>query len=136
MVQYAIAGCVDQSDYTVCERLLDIMAAALPDITVDKEPVRSDTWRTRVLELAQLHGFTSIGDRDWKIAQVMVWRVGRLVAHRAEEFALYVADTYGLALDLDQGQVEAYTQANTRALLGVQPPSGPHDVAIAEELAE
>ncbi|RQM27831.1 hypothetical protein B5M09_005669 [Aphanomyces astaci] len=94
------------------------MSTALPDITVEKEPVSHERWQNRVLELAQLHGFSPIGKRDLKIAQVLVWRVGRLVAHRAEEFELYVVETYGLALDLDKVQVEAYTQANARALAG------------------
>ncbi|KAG9399192.1 hypothetical protein AC1031_012153 [Aphanomyces cochlioides] len=112
MVHYEIAGCVEHSDYTICERLLDIMATVLPDIKVTKEPRSLSQWPPRALEIDQTFGFSVIGKRDVKVAQVLVWRLGRLVAHRAEEFQLYVAEHYGLALDLSKEQIEAYTAAN------------------------
>ncbi|KAF0689933.1 Aste57867_18648 [Aphanomyces stellatus] len=113
MVLYSVAGCVEHNDYTICERLLDIMVTALPDITAEKEPCLHDLWQDRALEIAQLNGFACVGGEATRVPQVLVWRHGRLIAHRSEEFALYVLQQYALELDLGQEQVEAYTKANT-----------------------
>ncbi|OQS04346.1 hypothetical protein THRCLA_20908 [Thraustotheca clavata] len=115
MVHYSIAGRVDSQEFTVCERLLDILAMSLPDFTIDKEYSLPANWKARLFEIGQLHGLPISPKGVPK--SLIVWSNGRLIATCADDFTRFILSHYGIRVDLNAEQVANYTVANHDLLL-------------------
>ncbi|KAJ0408480.1 hypothetical protein P43SY_006410 [Pythium insidiosum] len=143
MVKYFLAGRVNSEEYTICERLLDILQATLPDFQVAKTPYRPETWPAEAAELVRLYGYRAIAvDATLRrrglitasivvrsssftcprasqqiICDVIVWTdAARLVATDADAFSTIALATYGVQLDLSDSELMLYTKANVDEL--------------------
>ncbi|GLD91721.1 hypothetical protein PINS_up000254 [Pythium insidiosum] len=113
MVKYLLAGRVNSEEYTICERLLDILHATLPDFQVTKTPHRPESWPTEAAELVRLYGFQVPRASQQIICDVIVWTdAARLVATDADAFSTIALATYGVQLDLSDSELMLYTKAN------------------------
>ncbi|KAJ0411510.1 hypothetical protein ATCC90586_001105 [Pythium insidiosum] len=117
MVKYFLAGRVNSEEYTICERLLDILQATLPDFQVAKTPYRPETWPAEAAELVRLYGFKCPRASQQIICDVIVWTdAARLVATDADAFSTIALATYGVQLDLSDSELMLYTKANVDEL--------------------
>lgn len=113
MVHFTLAGRVSSEEYAICDRLLDILVATLPDCKVTKLPSRSDRWSADAAELMRLYGFNLPTSSNLVISDVVIWTdTGRLLCSDVDAFSTFVGRQYGVQLDLTEAEVLLYIKAN------------------------
>ncbi|RLN58010.1 hypothetical protein BBP00_00007228 [Phytophthora kernoviae] len=117
MVHYTLAGRVSSEEYAICDRLLDILAATLPDCKVTKLPSKADRWCSDAAELMRLHGFNLPTSSNLVISDVAIWTdTGRLLCSDVDAFSTFVGRNYGVQLDLTEAEVLLCIKANVEEL--------------------
>ncbi|KAE9037560.1 hypothetical protein PR001_g6123 [Phytophthora rubi] len=117
MVHYTLAGRVSSEEYAICDRLLDIMAAILPDCQITKLPSRTDRWPNDAAKLMRLYGFNLPTSSNLVISDVAIWTdTGRLLCSDVDTFSTFVGRNYGVQLDLTEAEVLLYIKANVDEL--------------------
>ncbi|KAK1948238.1 Cell division protein FtsZ [Phytophthora citrophthora] len=113
MVRYTLAGRVNSEEYAICDRLLDILEATLPDCQVTKRPSRADHWPNDAAELMRVYGFNLPTSSKLVISDVAIWNdTGRLLCSDVDEFSTFVGRKYGIQLDLTEAEVLLYIKTN------------------------
>ncbi|KAG7400261.1 hypothetical protein PHYBOEH_006398 [Phytophthora boehmeriae] len=113
MVHFTLAGRVNSEEYAICDRLLDILAATLPDCKATKLPSKADRC------------FNLPTSSNLVISDVAIWTdTGRLLCSDVDAFSTFVGRNYGIQLDLTEAEVLLYIKANVEELRQLEQKAG------------